>query len=262
MPHPNVTAIFPSFEDPDHFDRTLTGRYVCKLCPEVDGSQRTFNTEKAALAHERSTDHTLYAELEKNNPWNAEPGADSAGWGSEAAKAHQQMMSPEEVKDKEYRKRVSELPGTIEKWRAGFLEFARDGEMLPVDRPATSKRKSRRGKAAKNADTPNESKVTQIPENAPSGVQQSSITTSSIDGRDASTQIAPGSHTRDNSTYTAPSKPAADPAPVQMRRKPCHLFLCPIFFHSFPPQQPTQRKSPHPLLLNSPPNFANGWRGW
>jgi hypothetical protein len=225
MPHPNVTAIFPSFEGPDHFERTLTGRYVCKLCSESNGSPRTFNTEKAALAHERSTDHIYYAELEKNNPWDAAPGADSAGWGSVATNEQENQMTPEEVKDREYRKRVSELPGTIEKWRAGFLAFALEGAMLPADQPPTSKSKRKRNKGAKNANTPTGDKLTQTSESAPSGAQQS-IATSSIEGRDAvPAQPTPRSHIRDISISAASSKPIAGAAPVQMRRK-----LHPQFF--------------------------------
>lgn len=229
MPHPNVTAIFPAFEDPDHFERTLTGRYVCKLCPESDGTRRTFNTEKAALAHERSTDHVYYADLEKNNPWDAAPGADSAGWGSVAANEQANQMTLEEAKDQEYRKRVSELPGAIEKWRAGFLAFARDGAMLPADEPPPpSKRKLRRGRATKNANMPPGDKITQTSESAPCGAQRpiNSIATSSIEGRDAvSTQLTPRSHIRHISTSTASSKPIVETPPVRTRRKLRYHFF-------------------------------------
>lgn len=251
MPHPNVTAIFPSFDDPDHFERTMTGRYICKLCPQGDRLQRTFNTDKAALAHERSTDHIYYAELEKNNPWNAEPGADSAGWGSDAA--IEQLLTTEEVKDLEYRKRVSDLPDTIEKWRAGFLTFARDDAMLPVDEPPQSRRKSRRNKAVKNANTSTESKVEQASETVLPGVWQpvKSIATSSIEGRDVRSR-PPVSHfhIHNISTSTASSRPTVDAARIPMRRKPHHLFFNIICLIPPPLSQRAQKNYLRPLPLN------------
>jgi len=166
MPHPNVTAIFPSFEDPDHFESTVTGRYVCKLCSASNRSPRIFKTEKSALAHERSADHVFFAGLEKNSPWDG-PAADSAGWVSDAA--HEHHLTLEQAKDQEYRQRVSELPAKVMEWQTRLLACTRDGEMLPADAPPPpSRRKLRRIKAAKMADTSSEieTKMTQTSETA------------------------------------------------------------------------------------------------
>lgn len=152
---PNVVAIFPLFENPDHFERTHAGRYVCRLCPhKPNESPPTFTSEKAALAHEHSDDHVFCVDLEKNNPWNAEPAVNSADWGTEAGN-DAASLTTEELKDLEYRRKVQQIPVTVERWRTGFVGYVRAGEMLPVDQPTPSpRRKSHKKKSNKSTDVP------------------------------------------------------------------------------------------------------------
>lgn len=153
MQPPQVAAIFPPFEIPEHFERTRTGRYICTLCPiKAKGSPLTFPSERAALTHERSEDHVFCVSLEKNNPWNVENVANSADWGTEAAN-DTNGMTPEEIKELEYRRKVDAIPVTVEKWRSGFMAYAHAGEMIPVDKPQRSHRKASKKKASKSVDT-------------------------------------------------------------------------------------------------------------
>jgi len=131
MIHPKVSAVVPNFTAPDHFVRTSAGRYVCRLCPESsDGTRNTFKTDKAALAHEKSPGHVKCMEAAKDDPW----GLGQPDWSSEAAK-DTSWMTPDQLKDLEYRRRTEEIPVRVGQWQQGFFEFVQKGEMLSVDAP-------------------------------------------------------------------------------------------------------------------------------
>ncbi|KAF8308746.1 hypothetical protein DL93DRAFT_2086520 [Clavulina sp. PMI_390] len=132
MPLRDVVAIFPSFDNPDHFDLTPTRRYICLLCPpNPDGSALTFKTDEAALAHEKSKDHVFCVEVARKNPWAPHEG-DAADWDTDAGR-DSAGMTPEQVKDLEYRQRVDQIPQFVQQWRSGFDRFVKAGDMLPPD---------------------------------------------------------------------------------------------------------------------------------
>jgi len=147
MTHPKVSAVVPSFTEPNHFVRTSAGRYACILCPESsDGTRNTFKNDKVALAHEKSPEHVKCVDAARYDPWEM----NQPDWSSEAAK-DTSWMTPDQLKDLEYRRRTEEIPARVGEWQQGFVEFIRKGEMLSVDAPPKRRPIRRSGKSSISA---------------------------------------------------------------------------------------------------------------
>lgn len=132
MPLPNVTGIFPPFANADHFQQTRPGRWTCTLCSF--GLPISFDNEKAALAHEKGERHKMNAELAAT-PWDGPAPGRSEDWKTDAGK---DFLTPDEIKDLEYRQKVSRIPVTVQAWCESFAPYVHKGQMTSVDEPTAT----------------------------------------------------------------------------------------------------------------------------
>lgn len=129
MSFPNVSALLPSFQRPEDFERAATGRWFCKACPVTPGAtRRPFRNDACALAHEKTPLHrAIVASTTASDVW--EP--NNADWNYQADEDDEQTLG--EVKEHEYRQRVEETPHRVDAWVKSWAGFQKKGQMIGVN---------------------------------------------------------------------------------------------------------------------------------
>lgn len=139
--------MFPSFRNPDHFSQNIAGHFICILCPkDWDGVPKIFRTAKEAFVHERTEAHRLFVTLERDDPWNRDLAyfQREEDWQPDApAATGEPLISPEEQKVIEYKKKLEQIPQFVGKWRGELEIFVEKGEMFGADQRGPPKRRSK-----------------------------------------------------------------------------------------------------------------------